>query len=82
VGLTNSFFWFGRTGSTLFGQIAVEKYGHVASLCGSMIIACIPIAIFSIFMPETMNSRQIKSEEDDISLEGQKGGTVEYMKMT
>jgi hypothetical protein len=47
-----------------------------------MIIACIPIAIFSIFMPETMNSRQIKSEEDDISLEGQKGGTVEYMKMT
>lgn len=83
VGLTNSFFWFGRTASTLFGQIAVEKYGHVVSLCGSMFISCIPIAIFTILMPETMNSRQIKSgTEDGLSLGGQKGDAVGYTKMT
>jgi hypothetical protein len=88
VGLTNSFFWLGRTFSTLLGQIAVERYGHAASLFGSLIISCIPIAIFSLLMPETNNSRKVKEEDVDkpplsgLEVDGQKGGSIEYTKMT
>lgn len=88
MGLTNSFFWLGRTFSTLLGQIAVERYGHAASLFGSLTISCIPIAIFSLLMPETNNSRKVKEEDVDkpplsgLEVDGQKGGSIEYTKMT
>lgn len=83
MGVTNSFFWFGRTTSTLFGQICVEKFGHAAALKLSMVIACIPIAIFGIFMPETIHLRQSKTNEDNIALEDQKVHSDDnYAKMT
>jgi len=37
--------------------MVVERFGHVASLSGSFFISFLPIAIFAIFMPETMNTR-------------------------
>lgn len=73
MGLTNSFFWLGRTFSTLLGQFVVEKYGHVASLMCSMVISLMPVSLFGIFMEETMNTRLSKEEStdgqrDDVSL--------------
>jgi len=35
----------------------VEQMGHVASLAASLVVSFIPIAIFTIFMPETLNTR-------------------------
>jgi hypothetical protein len=49
--------------SNFLGQIVVEKMGYVASLTGSLFISFIPIAVFAIFMPETMNTRGKKNEE-------------------
>jgi len=57
VGLTASCFGLGGTLSNLLGQIIVEHLGHVASLSGSLILSFIPIALFSICMPETLGSR-------------------------
>ena len=73
MGMTNSFFWLGRTFSTLLGQLVVEKYGHVASLMCSMVISLIPVALFGIFMEETLNTRLSNEESmdgqcDDVSL--------------
>jgi hypothetical protein len=42
----------------------VEKMGHIASLIGSLAISVIPIAVFAIFMPETMNTRGKKSNDE------------------
>ena len=71
VGMTNSFFWFGRTCSTLIGQYVVEHLGHANALFGALIISFVPIIIFGLFMPETLNTRGNNSEpEDNISLTG------------
>ena len=43
--------------SNFFGQMVVERMGHVASLSGSLVISFFPIVIFGMFMPETMNTR-------------------------
>ena len=48
-----------------------------------MVIACIPIAIFGIFMPETIHLRQSKTNEGNIALEDQKVHSDDnYAKMT
>jgi MFS family permease len=57
MGLTASCFGFGATLSNLLGQHLVEHMGHVASLAASLVVSFIPIAIFTIFMPETWNTR-------------------------
>lgn len=57
MGMTASCFGLGGTMSNFLGQMVVEKMGHVASLTGSFFLSIIPIAIFAIFMPETMNTR-------------------------
>lgn len=57
MGMTSSCFGLGATLSNLLGQMMVEKLGHVASLTGSFVISFIPIALFSILMPETLNTR-------------------------
>ena len=73
VGMTNSFFWFGRTCSTLLGQYVVEHFGHSKALFGALIISFVPIIIFGLFMPETLNTRGNNSEPDDsISLTDEK----------
>lgn len=36
--------------------MVVEKFGHVASLTGSLILSVIPLALFC-FMPETYGHR-------------------------
>jgi len=56
VGLTASFFGLGATLSNFLGQIVVERFGHVASLCGSLVISLAPILLFSA-MPETFGRR-------------------------
>ena len=56
VGLTASMFGLGATLSNFFGQIVVERYGHVTSLMGSFFISLIPICVFA-FMPETLGKR-------------------------
>lgn len=43
--------------SNYFGQQVVEKFGHIASLSGSLILSFIPCLIFAFFMPETMGER-------------------------
>ena len=43
--------------SNFFGQMVVEKMGHVVSLSASLFISFIPILIFGLFMPETRNTR-------------------------
>lgn len=58
MGLTASCFGFGATLSNLLGQHLVEHMGHVASLAASLLASFIPIAIFTIFMPETLNTRR------------------------
>jgi len=57
MGLTASCFGLGGTLSNLLGQMVVEKYGHVASLTGSMFLSVIPIVLFALAMPETAGSR-------------------------
>lgn len=51
--------------SNFFGQMVVEKLGHVASLTGSLVISFVPILIFSFLMPETMNTRGKKQLDAD-----------------
>ena len=60
VGLTASMFGMGATLSNFLGQHVVEKYGHVASLSGSLVLSVIPILIFGLFMPETLGDRDAK----------------------
>ncbi len=43
--------------SNFLGQMVVEKMGHVSSLLGSFFISFIPIVVFTLFMPETRNTR-------------------------
>ncbi len=62
MGLTAACFGLGGTTSNFFGQLAVEKLGHVASLTISLFISFIPIFIFGRFMPETLNTRDRKQE--------------------
>mmetsp|Transcript_17060 Transcript_17060/g.16484 ORF Transcript_17060/g.16484 Transcript_17060/m.16484 type:complete len:455 (-) Transcript_17060:21-1385(-) len=57
MGLTASCFGLGGTMSNYFGQVVVEKLGHVASLSGSLIISIIPVILFGVFMPETIGKR-------------------------
>lgn len=35
----------------------MEKFGHVASLSGSLVISVVPVALFSWAMPETRGKR-------------------------
>jgi hypothetical protein len=57
VGLTASFFGLGAALSNLLGQIVVERFGHVTSLYGSLILSIVPILLFST-MPETLGQRE------------------------
>lgn len=57
VGLTASFFGLGATLSNFLGQLVVEKFGHVASLLGSLGISVIPVILFAFLMPETLGRR-------------------------
>mmetsp|Transcript_8245 Transcript_8245/g.13618 ORF Transcript_8245/g.13618 Transcript_8245/m.13618 type:complete len:476 (-) Transcript_8245:277-1704(-) len=57
MGLTASCFGLGGTLSNLLGQMVVEKFGHVASLTGSLFLSVIPIVLFTLAMPETAGSR-------------------------
>ena len=54
--------------SNFLGQMVVEKMGHVASLTGSFFISIIPIAVFAVFMPETMNTRGKKKHTEDFGM--------------
>jgi hypothetical protein len=46
------------TPTLLFGrQQVVERYGHVASLTGSLVLSIVPLLIFGCFMPETLGKR-------------------------
>ena len=56
VGLTASSFGLGATLSNFLGQMVVEKFGHVASLTGSLVLSVIPLILFC-FMPETYGHR-------------------------
>jgi len=47
----------GATLSNFIGQILVEKFGHIVSLTGSLIISFVPILLFC-FMPETLGHRE------------------------
>ena len=47
----------GATLSNFFGQLVVEKYGHIVSLTGSLLISFVPILLFC-FMPETLGDRE------------------------
>jgi hypothetical protein len=57
MGMTASCFGLGATLSNFFGQLMVEKLGHVASLTGSLVLSLIPVVVFGIMMPETMGQR-------------------------
>jgi MFS family permease len=63
MGMTASCFGLGATMSNFFGQMVVEKVGHVESIFGSFLISLIPIAIFSILMPETLNTRGLSQSK-------------------
>jgi len=65
VGMTASCFGLGSTISNFLGQMIVEKMGHVTSLSCSLLISFIPIVIFSMLMPETMNTRGKKNDLGD-----------------
>jgi hypothetical protein len=67
VGLSASCFGLGGTTSNYFGQLAVERLGHVESLTISLFISFIPIVIFAVFMPETLNTRDKKETIVDAS---------------
>lgn len=66
MGLTASMFGLGATLSNYLGQQTVEKFGHVASLSGSLIISFVPILIFGCLMPETLGERGAKKANKDI----------------
>ena len=57
VGLTASSFGMGATLSNYFGQLLVEKFGHVVALSASMWLSVVPIALFGSLMPETLGQR-------------------------
>ena len=59
MGVTASCFGLGSTLSNILGQYIAEKFGHIASLFGSLIISLVPIVIFT-FMPETLGVRGVK----------------------
>ena len=65
MGLTASCFGLGATMSNYFGQLVVEKLGHVTSLTGSLVLSLIPICLFSIFMPETYGHRGDFTNDSD-----------------
>jgi len=65
MGMTASCFGLGSTISNFLGQMIVEKMGHVTSLSCSLLISFIPIVIFSMLMPETMNTRGKKNDLGD-----------------
>jgi len=68
MGLTASCFGLGSTMSNFVGQMVVENLGHVTSLSGSLVLSIVPIVIFSLFMPETLNTRgQDKAHSDGAS---------------
>jgi MFS family permease len=64
MGLTASCFGFGATLSNFIGQRIVEKYDHVTSLTGSLLLSIIPILIFGCLMPETLGDRGKKKESN------------------
>lgn len=66
MGLTASCFGLGGTMSNFLGQLVVEHFGHVASLMGSLILSVVPIAVFGIFMPETLGRRGHIALEPDV----------------
>jgi len=53
----------GATLSNMLGQMVVEKYDHVTSLMGSLVISLLPILIFTL-MPETLNLRDEKHRNE------------------
>lgn len=57
-------FGLGGTLSNFLGQQVVEKYGHVASLTGSLLISFVPILIFVLLMPETLGDRERNHHAD------------------
>eukprot|EP00977_Amphora_coffeiformis_P025695 scaffold21458_cov167-Amphora_coffeaeformis.AAC.7 len=63
MGLTASSFGLGATLSNFLGQMVVEKFGHVASLTGSLILSVVPLLLFS-FMPETQGHRGDRVAKD------------------
>jgi len=65
VGLTASMFGLGATLSNFLGQQVVERFGHVASLSGSLFISFIPIIVFGILMPETLGDRNNRKSTSD-----------------
>lgn len=65
MGLTASCFGLGGTLSNFLGQMVVEKFGHIVSLAGSFFISFIPIVIFTLFMPETLNTRGKQTKHND-----------------
>lgn len=69
MGLTASSFGLGATLSNFLGQHVVEAFGHVASLSGSLILSFIPIAIFALFMPETLGDRGSRIKDKKTSAE-------------
>jgi predicted MFS family arabinose efflux permease len=62
VGLTASCFGLGATLSNFLGQMVVERFGHVASLTGSLILSIAPILLFTA-MPETYGHRGRRTEQ-------------------
>lgn len=49
--------------SNLLGQMVVQNFGHVSSLLGSFFLSFIPIVVFTLFMPETKNTRGNKNAD-------------------
>jgi hypothetical protein len=62
--------------SNYLGQLAVENFGHVVSLMGSLILSIMPILIFGCFMPESLGARGTK-KDDTKSETAQTGDYVE-----
>jgi predicted MFS family arabinose efflux permease len=56
VGLTESHVNLGVTLSNFLGQMVVEKFGHLESLMGSLILSLVPIFLIC-FLPETLGLR-------------------------
>ena len=74
VGLTASCFGLGATMSNYFGQLVVEKLGHVTSLTGSLVLSLIPICLFGMLMPETYGHRGDFSNNSDSTNERKVSG--------
>lgn len=84
MGLTASCFGLGGTMSNYFGQVVVEKFGHVASLSGSLVLSVIPLVLFGFFMPETMGKRGDFSEtlNDETCTNNKPEDETPYLQMT